>query len=279
MRFLIENDVFSMKNIVFLLILTIFNWFLEILKWQKLVSPIHKISFINALEQSLGSLTASLFTPNRIGEYGAKAIYFSSIYRKRIVLLNLLGNISQMCITVIVGALGFGLFIFLNDIEINYYKIAKFLALVLMLMALIGFGIKKTSFSIKGFSVEKIILFIKALPFKIHAFSFVYSLFRYAVFSFQFYYLLIIFGVDIGYIDAMIVISSMYLLSSVIPSIFIFDVVVKGSIAVYLFSIIDINELTILCIVTLMWLLNFVLPSVFGSFFILNFNLPEDDVE
>ena len=78
------------------------------------------------------------------------------------------------------------------------------------------------------------------------------------------------------YFQAMTVITSMYLLSSIIPSIFIFDVVVKGSIGVFLFSMIEVDELTILSIITLMWLLNFVLPSVFGSYYVLNFNLPED---
>ena len=93
------------------------------------------------------------------------------------------------------------------------------------------------------------------------------------------YYLLLVFGVDISYINAMMVITTMYLLSSIIPSIFIFDVVIKGGVAVYLFSIIGINELTVLCIITLMWMLNFVLPSVFGSYYVLNFNLPKEQTE
>lgn len=70
----------------------------------------------------------------------------------------------------------------------------------------------------------------------------------------------------------MIVITTMYLLSSIIPTIFVFDVVIKGSIALYLFSFIAVNELTILSIVTLMWILNFVLPNVFGGFYVLNFD-------
>ena len=74
----------------------------------------------------------------------------------------------------------------------------------------------------------------------------------------------------------MIVISSMHLLASVIPSIFIFDVVIKGSVAVFLFTYLNINEVTILSTVLIMWLLNFVLPSLFGSLFVLNFNFPED---
>ena len=87
--FLNENDTFSPKNITFLLILSTSNWFFEILKWQNLVKTIQQISFRNALEQSLGGLTASLITPNRIGDYGAKAVYYSKPLRTKIVLLNL----------------------------------------------------------------------------------------------------------------------------------------------------------------------------------------------
>lgn len=73
----------------------------------------------------------------------------------------------------------------------------------------------------------------------------------------------------------MMVILTIYLLYSIIPPIFIFEVVIKGSVAVFLFSVLSVNDLTILCVVTLMWLLNFVIPSVFGSYYVLNFNLPK----
>ena len=55
--------------------------------------------------------------------------------------------------------------------------------------------------------------------------------------------------------------------------VFIFDLIVKGSVAVYLFSFAGVDELSILCITTVMWILNFVIPSIFGSYFVLNFNL------
>ena len=77
----------------------------------------------------------------------------------------------------------------------------------------------------------------------------------------------------------LIVITSMYLLTSVIPTIFIFDVVVKGSVALYLFGIVQVNEFTILSTTTLMWILNFVLPSLIGSFYILNFNYYKSVIE
>ncbi|GAA3635572.1 lysylphosphatidylglycerol synthase domain-containing protein [Flavivirga jejuensis] len=271
-----KKDVFSTKNILFLFFLTFLNWLLEIIKWQTLVSPLRKISFKNALEQSLGALTASLFTPNRIGEYGAKAIYYASNYRKHIVLINLLGNISQMFVTTLFGVIGFSFFIATYQVNINYYKFAQFLLIGLLIIVLIAFGIRKTKFTIKGFSLKKIKHFILGYPKKTMALALFLSMLRYVIFSFQFYLLLVFFGIEISYFNAMTVITSMYLLASIIPSIFIFDVIIKGSVAIYLFGIMDINEITILSTITIMWLLNFVLPSIFGSYYVINFNFPKD---
>jgi uncharacterized membrane protein YbhN (UPF0104 family) len=273
-----KNNVFSIKNVCFLLLFTGFNWFLEIIKWRLLVSSIQKITLKNALEQSLGSLTASLFTPNRIGEYGAKAIYFSKTHRKRILLLNLISNLMQMSITVVLGCIGFWIFSNTYNVEIDYLKLSKGFIIIIVIIGFFILGIKQSKYKIKGFSIKKIKQFIIKLPLKIKVLGFTLSLARYAVFSFQFYILLKLFGVQLSYFEAMTIITSLYLLASIIPSLFIFDVIIKGGVAVYLFSIVGVNELTILCIITLMWLLNFVIPSVFGSYYVLNFNLPKEDL-
>ncbi|WP_298551640.1 lysylphosphatidylglycerol synthase domain-containing protein [uncultured Algibacter sp.] len=273
--FLLKNNLFSTKNITFLMILSIFNWIFEILKWKILVSFIKKITFKDALKQSLGALTASLFTPNRIAEYGAKAMYYISNFRKQIMLVNLISNFLQMSVTTILGVIGFSFYILKYDPDLNYYKIARFLVFVVLAIVLLGLGITKSRFTVKGFSLEKIKRFIVEYPKAKLATGFLLSLIRYAIFSFQFYFLLLIFKTDLNYLDAMIIITSMYLLASIIPSIFIFDVVIKGSIAVYLFSFAGVNELIILCIISLMWILNFVIPSLFGSYYILSYKLPK----
>jgi len=270
--FLDKNDLFLAKNILFLVILSIFNWFFEILKWQNLVSFIKNISFFEALKQSLAALTASLFTPNRIGEYGAKAAYFTKPLRKRILLLNLLGNIAQMTTTLVFGIIGFSLFNSKYDIDISSFKLFRLFTLVAIIMSFLFFISKQKKFKIKGVSLQRIKEFILEISKKVHFKNIAFSVIRYLIFSFQFYYLLTLFGVDVNYINAMIVIASMYLLSSIIPTIFMFDVIVKGSVALYLFSIVGVNELTILSVITLMWILNFVLPSVFGGLFVLNFD-------
>lgn len=269
------NNVFSIRNIVFLIFLSAFNWIFEIFKWQNLVSFIKKIVFKDALKQSLGSLTASLFTPNRIGEYGAKAMYYSFNYRKHIMLINLISNMLQMSITIIFGGIGILLFTTHYRLDANYYKLFKILAIVLSFTILIIIIMRESKFTIKGVSLKKIVDFIYSYPRQKMGLAFLFSLIRYGIFSFQFYFLLHIFNIEISYINAMIIISSMYLLASIVPSIFIFDVAVKGSIAVYLFSFIHVNELIILSIITSMWILNFVLPSIIGSYYVLRFNLPK----
>ena len=70
---------YSITGITFLLLLSVLNRFFEILKWQNLVSYLHKISLPEASKQVLGALTAGLFTPNGIGEYAGKALFFEKI--------------------------------------------------------------------------------------------------------------------------------------------------------------------------------------------------------
>jgi Lysylphosphatidylglycerol synthase TM region len=272
--FLLENDTFSPKNIAFLLFLTIFNWFFEILKWKYLIKNVKTISFKNALEQSLGGLTASLITPNRIGDYGAKAIYYTKALRTKIILLNLLGNMAQMTVTTVFGVVGFVIFVNRYQIDVNYYKVLKFVFILLIIGLFTVFGVKQNRFKIKGFTLDRVLSYIKKLGLKSHSTNLLLSLVRYLIFSFQFYYLLTIFGVEVDYSKAMVVITSMYFLASIVPSISIFDVVIKGSVAVFLFGYVQVNELTILSVTTIMWLLNFVIPSLFGSYFVLNFKLP-----
>ena len=274
----LEKSVFkSYKSILILISFIFLNWFFEILKWKTLVSSLKRIRFSAAFQQSLGSLTASLFTPNRIGEYGAKAIYYKKGNRRKVMLLNLLGNMSQMTITVVLGSLGL-LYIMINfDVDIDFYRVKKIgyilaIALVLLVAGSIK-GIKK----IRGFYIDKIIDFIKTMPMRVHLKTLCYSFFRYVFFSHQFYFLLTVFGVEIDYFSAMALITSMYLLASIVPSLALLDWLVKGSVAIWIFSLVGVNELIIVSITLLMWILNFGLPAIIGSYFVLNFRLPNTD--
>ncbi len=266
---LIEKELFSAKNIVLLAVFTFFNWFLEISKWHLLTSFIRNYSFKNAIIQSLASLTASLITPNRIGEYGAKALYFKKPLRKQIVGLNLVCNFYQMLATLFFGILGFTYFVIQHNVEIDFYRIFRFLLLAIIVVSAFFFGAKH--FNYKGYSFEKARNYINSIPFSLNLKVGLLSFLRFAIFSHQFYFLLLIFKVDISYYEAISAITSVYFVASIVPMLSLFDVVLKGTVAVWVFTYLNVNALTILSITTIMWIFNFVIPAIIGSYFVLTF--------
>ena len=244
-------------------VFTTFNWFFEISKWHLLISFIDKYSFKKALIQSLASLTTSLITPNRIGEYGAKTLYFSKGKRKNIMILNLAGNLSQLSITIFFGLIGI-LFLFQNfKFQIPVISKSKIIIISIIIVGLFLFR--------KKLKLHKLKEYFGKLTFRIYSIVISLSFFRYLVFTHQFIFLLRLFGVETDYLILLNLLFCMYFIASIIPSLSIFDWVIKGSIAVWLFGFIGINELTIVTVTTLMWILNFAIPALIGSIFVLNF--------
>ncbi len=246
------------------------NWFFEILKWKTLVSVFEEISFKTALKQSLASLTVSLATPNRIGEYGAKAIFFENRKRKKILLLNFFSGAAQMFVTTFFGV--FGLLYLLRNFNIPYSVTTLcYFGIGVILFLAIGYYFKEKELLLKGFSIAKTIQFFQSIPFQIKFKAVLFSVFRYVIFSGMFYGLLLFFGGNINFSESIPLIFAMYFLVSILPTLFIFDVVIRGGVAVWLFSFVGVPELIVLSTVLAMWLLNFVMPSLLGSFFVLTY--------
>lgn len=269
-------SAFSSKGIVSLYLLILFilfaagNWFFEILKWKTLVSTIEEIDFKIAMKQSLASLTVSLATPNRIAEYGAKAIFFEPKNRKKILLLNFYSGATQMLVTCIFGIIG--LLYFFQNFNLNLsYKSILILSLTGLTLFVIGYSLKEKNILFKGFSIANTIRFLKNISPSVKVRIFVFSLIRYSLFSSLFYGLLLFFGANIPLFQAYLLIFSMYILVSILPTLFIFDVVIRGGVAVWLFSFAGVPELVVLSTVLSMWLLNFVLPSILGSFYVVTY--------
>jgi uncharacterized membrane protein YbhN (UPF0104 family) len=254
--------------LVLFVFLTIMNWSLEILKWQKVSAVVKKLSFKDATRQSLVSLTVSLATPNRIGEYGAKAYFFESKNRKKILLLTLFSNTAQMMTTVIVGTLGFILIEHTLAFSLTTSKMLGFIGVVLVLLVT-GYVFRKKELMVKGFTVHNVMVYYKELPMPLWITTLGLSFFRYLIFCTLFYLILHFLGAQIEYVEALPYIFLMYLLVSIVPMFMIFDVVIRGSVAVWLFGFLGVNEIIVLATVLLMWSLNFVIPAIFGSFLLL----------
>lgn len=251
----------SFLGISFLLLLSVLNRFFEILKWQNLVSYLHKISVFDATKQVLGALTAGLFTPNGIGEYAGKALFYEKSQAKNIVFLNLICNGIQLILSVVFGIFGL--------LYLGYGKWVLLLLFGILGLLILGFGLKKLK--IKGYSITDLILKINEIPKSIHRKNNYLAVCRYLIFSHQYFFLFLAFDVQLPYFTLMATISAVYLLASSLPTFQFLDFAVKGSVALYFFGMLGVNEWIVVFISTLFWFLNIVLPAVIGSYFVLVF--------
>ena len=253
----------SVSGISFILLLSVLNRFFEILKWQNLVSYLHKINLPESTQQVLGALTAGLFTPNGVGEYAGKALFFEKSKTKKIVFLNLICNGIQMILSVILGTIGFWV--------LGYGLWVLVILFSSFAFCLLGFGLKKIK--IKGYSIEKLIHKINEIPKAIHQKNIFLAVCRYLIFSHQYYFLFLAFDVDLPYLTMMATIASVYFLASSLPTFQFLDFAIKGSVAVYFFGILGVNEWVVVFISTLMWFLNVVLPVIIGSYYVMNYKI------
>jgi hypothetical protein len=262
-----EGNIFSL---VTFLVLALANWFFEILKWKTIVSIIAPLTFTTAMRQSLAALTVSLATPNRIGDYGAKAMFFQVEKRKQILLLNFFSNSLQMAVTCFFGIIGLMFVVMEFGISFSITKMMLFLISIVCL-GYLGYYFKEKQLILKGLSVSKVIQYFRNIARETKLKIFMFSIFRYLIFSYLFYIILLFFGASLPFFEGILIIFSMYLLVSLIPTIFIFDVLVRGGVAVWLFSMAGVPELVVLSTVLSMWLLNFVGPAIWGSFYVITF--------
>ena len=258
---------FTWPAVVLLIFLAFVNRFLEILKWQNLVSSFKGISVAESAKQVLAALTAAIFTPNGIGEYGAKALYFEKSQAKRIVFLNLVCNGAQMLLSIFFGVIGL---VYLNlHFDIIGTK-ATFGVLFLLVVATAAFLLLR-NLEIKGYSLKKAMRKMRELPKGIHRKNLLLALGRYIVFSHQYYFIFLIFDVELSYATAMATVCAVYFLSSSLPTFQFLDFAVKGSVAVYFFGLLGVNEWIPVFAATMIWLLNVVLPVIIGSYYVITF--------
>ncbi|UYW01311.1 hypothetical protein K5I29_12830 [Flavobacterium agricola] len=257
----------SFGVIALLLVLTFLNRFLEILKWQNLIQLVKKITVWQATQQVLSAITVAIFTPNGIGEYAGKALYYDKKDSGRVIFLNLICNGIQMVLSITIGFAGL---LYLNA----HYKIIgwdKIFIGFCMLSLLIGIILFTKQITVRGYSLQMLFQKINEIPKRIHRKNIFLALCRYACFSHQYFILYRVFDVEVPYLLLMSAITSVYLLSSSLPTFQIFDFAVKGSVAVFMLGIIGVNDWIVIFITTIIWFLNIVLPVSIGSIFVFKY--------
>jgi hypothetical protein len=107
------------------------------------------------------------------------------------------------------------------------------------------------------------------------------SLLRYFVFSTQFYLCFLLFGIKMNIFEGLIIISVIYLIITVIPTVALSELGVRGSVSLFVFayyftaigSFDEQVKIAIVAASALIWIINLIIPALAGSYFIIKFKI------
>lgn len=242
--------------LIFILVFSFFNWSLEFVKWRRAVSHFQKLSFLKAAFQSFAGHSVGILTPQRLGDYAAKLIFFQKSDHQKVLLANFRASYAQLLSTVIFGLVSLVYFVKFFNFQINTLLLSSILFLIFGTLVFILFSKPKFKQKLSSIFLNQPRQFGALLSL---------SFLKQLIFSHQFYFLLSYFVTDINYLEAMMAINLMYLFASFLPSLFIVDFAIKGSVGIFIFNYLQVSAVGVGLVSFLMWFLNFALPAFIGT--------------
>lgn len=247
------------------LFFSLLNWSLESLKWKTLLKEYRPIQFNRAFSETLRAHAVSIITPNKIGEFGAKASFYPKHLRTLVLKQTLTGQLYQLLVTCLFGILGV---VYMFSELSTSLKFSIGIALATILIFSVCFMMIQPS--IKWLvKFKHYITSLADLSNAIHRKVLLLSVLRYLVFSHQFFLLLYVFQSELSYIQVMPILFVVYLVSSIVPTFLILDATLKTSLSLVLLDGIIAPEV-ILAVNVLMWISNFGIPAFIGNLLILS---------
>jgi hypothetical protein len=219
-----RSQVYIKLSIVFLLMLL--NWFLESLKWRYLIKKVEQISLLKAVESVFCGLTWAIFTPNRIGEYGGRIFFLSPRKRIQGMVAMSVGQVAQMVITNIMGAIAVVWFVY-NFVKIDRWMLPYFtfwgsvfsicLLLFYFNIKLVDFILLKIRFLKKYHKYFRVLNWYNKKELLIVLF---FSVARYIVFTSQYLFILHFLIPDLPFYESALMIFILFLIQSALPSLY-----------------------------------------------------------
>ncbi len=282
----------SWKSLSFWLVIVLMfvNWGIEARKWQLLIKNLQQFSFIRALKSVLAGCSVTMLTPNRVGEYGGRILYVEEGNRIKAISLTIVGSISQLLITMIVGCIGLLFFKYFSQENVNVlsdipsfwsngliYLSISVTVLLFMFYLRIGWLVRMME---KIPSLQKIVRHISVLDefrdkqlWSILFLSFV----RYLVFVLQYVLLLQVMHVEVAGWLSFWLMTVFYLVMAIAPTFGFIELPVRVKASWEIFKMYTGNELGVGAAALGIWLINLVIPAIIGSLLILSVKILKEN--
>ena len=245
-----------------LVILFGLNYLMESIKWKLALAELSPITILKSYKSVLVGQAFAFFTPARSGDYVGRILFLEAGNKLKGLAQMAWASYAQLLITLFFGSIG----LFYNLPFLPWLKwVGPFIAAA-------AFVIYFHPGNFTGWLKKLSLLQINtALKGQLVFFAFL----KYCVFILQYTWVVKIFNIPIGTLDLCVALSVLFFCLSLIPSIAITDVVIRGQLIVLLLSPFYDNSLMLICVSTIIWVVNFLLPAIIGSILIINYRIKQ----
>lgn len=273
------NEWIMLTTSAFLMLI---NWGIEAYKWQLLVKGIESISFAKAFRAVFTGQALAFGTFNGVGDFVGRGIYMNAGNRIRSVSMTMVGSLSQTIATIAFGTIGLFYLRFFFPARINLFSglstfwvdgLLYILAIITILFFVLYFNLSFVTKLVEKIPfVSKYVYFIqKVEDFHRKELTTILNLsfIRYIIFILQYLLLLHIFKVNANLWHEVWLISIMFLMLTIVPTMALAELGLRGKLSIALLGLISTNTIGIIFTSAGIWIINKVIPALAGSLFIL----------
>ena len=275
----------SWKFFVVMLLMFV-NWGLEARKWQVLVSSIQQVSFLRAYRAIFSGQAIAFNTINRMGESAGRSIFLDEGNRLRGIILSVVGSMSQLLITFLIGLISL-IYVRIHILDkIHHLEgLSLFWLDGLIYLISVGLVIGMTLY----FRLSWLTQLLEKVPLIARYQFFVQKLedlhpreltrilllstVRYVVYVLQYVILLQVFDVQVFWLDAATLACVLFLVLAIVPTIALAELGFRGKLSIQLFGLLSSNTLGIIATAAGIWIINLIIPAIAGSIFLLGVRL------
>lgn len=258
------------------------NWGLESQKWRCLLCRFIPISFWQSYRAILAGVAISLFTPNRMGEYGGRVLGVEARHGWKAVLATLVGSMSQWL--VLFGMGFFGLAIFSSYVAFRNEAILPGLfaagALLVGFLAYLFFHLYRLPHWLRRIPFYRYFHRYFRMVALVHRYrkrdlGKVLSLagLRYLTYSVQYFLLLQFLGVDVSPWVGFAGISTLFLFQTSLPLPPVVGLLARGEAALFVWGPFSDQPLSILAASYGLFIINLSVPALLGAIVIVQTNV------
>lgn len=244
-------------------LLVILNIGSELLKWKIVLNQSAVESNLkHSLKSLLSGFAIGAIGFNGVGNFLGRIVWFSKRERWKLTFLTFYTNYSQLILTLSLGALFYILFPF-KELGFSTLNLILVVVGILLLFSIYFFpSIFKFLFN-KWTNIQSNFVSSTKVMNRISFQILGVSLFRYCVFSLQYFLILSSFLENVS-LEVLLLIPQIYFVSSIIPSLLIGKLVIRESVSLLVLTVFVQDEIVILLSSLIIWVVNIVLPALLG---------------